>query len=73
MPASSERVAADVVALLARAERGAHDDVDGLAEVDVGVALLQRLQRDRGEVVGADVLERALDGAADRACGRRRR
>jgi hypothetical protein len=40
-----QRVAADVVALLTGAERGAHDDVDGLAEVDLGVALLQRLQR----------------------------
>ena len=31
----------------------------------LGVALLQRLERNRGKVVGAHILERALDGAAD--------
>jgi hypothetical protein len=63
-------VAADVVALLAHREAAAHQDVVGLREVDLGVALDERLQGDGGEVVGADVLERALGRAADRGADR---
>ncbi len=59
-------IAADVVALLAGLEAAAHHQVVGLREVDPGVALHERLERDRGEVVRADVLERALDRAPDR-------
>ena len=64
------RVAADVVALLAQREAAAHEDVRGLREVDLGVALDQRLERDGGEVVGADVLQRALAGTPDRRADR---
>jgi len=60
------RVAAEVEALLALVVRGAPHDVDGLGEVDLGVALLQRDERHRGQVVGSHVLERSLDRAADR-------
>jgi hypothetical protein len=58
--------AADVVALLAGLEAAAHDDVLGLREVHLGVALHERAQRHRRQVVGADVLQRALAGAPDR-------
>ena len=37
-------------------EAAAHHHVDGLREVDLGVALDERLERHGGEVVGADVL-----------------
>ena len=53
-------VAADVVALLARLEAAAHHQVVGLGEVDLGVAVDERLERHRGEVVRTDVLERPL-------------
>ena len=59
-------VAGHVVARLAHAERTPVEDVDDLGEVDVGVALDQGLDRRGGEVVGADVLQRALDGTSDR-------
>ena len=42
----------------------------GLGEVDLGIALDQRRQRDGGEVVGAHVLERALGRAPDRRANR---
>ena len=59
-------LAADVLPLLAHLEAGAaHHQVDRLREVDLGVALDERLQRHRGEVVGTNVLERALGGTAD--------
>jgi hypothetical protein len=60
------RVAADVHALLAGLEAAAHHDVVRLSEVDLGVAVDQRLQRHGGEVVRADVLEGPLDRAPDR-------
>jgi len=57
--------AADVVPLLTRLEAASHVDVVDGGEVDAGVALLQGLQRNGGQVVGADVLERSLNGTAD--------
>jgi hypothetical protein len=48
-------VATDVVGLLADRRRGTHHHVVRLGEVDVGVALLERLERDGGELVRADV------------------
>jgi hypothetical protein len=47
------RVAADVVALLVVREPTAHHHVVGLPEVDLGVAVDERAQRDRCEVVRA--------------------
>ena len=64
------RVAADVVALLAHREAAAHEDVGGLPEVDLRVALDERAERHGGEVVGPHVLQRALRGAADRRAHR---
>src|SRR5207253_6165158 len=57
--------APDVVALLALAEAAAHHDVDDRLLLERGVALDQRLQRDRSQIVSADALQRALDGAPD--------
>ena len=65
-PGQQRGVAADVVALLAGLEAAAHHDVVDLAEVDARVALDERLERDRGQVVRADVLQRSLDRAPDR-------
>jgi len=65
-PSQQRRVATDVVALLADRGRRAHHHVDGLAEVDLGVALDQGPQRSRGQIVGAHGPERALAGSADR-------
>ena len=64
-PGDQPGVAAEVEALLALVVRGAPHDVDGLGEVDVGVALLERDERHGGEVVGAHVLERSLHGTTD--------
>jgi hypothetical protein len=38
----------------------------GLREINPGVAIDERLERDGGEVVRADVFERPLDRAPDR-------
>ena len=57
--------APDVVALLALAEAAAHHDVDDRARVELGVALDQLAQRDRGEVVRADALQRSLPRSSD--------
>src|SRR5581483_2908288 len=59
-------VPADVVALLAHRGRRAHHHVVGLAEVDLRISLDQRAQRERGQLVGPDGLERALAGSPDR-------
>jgi hypothetical protein len=59
-------VAPDVHPLLAGLEAAAHHDVVRLREVDLGVAVHERLERHRGEVVRADVLEGSLDRAPDR-------
>ena len=59
------RVAADVVALLVVGKATAHHHVVRLAEVDVRVALDQRAQRDRGEVVSTEVAQRPFDRPAD--------
>jgi hypothetical protein len=59
------RVAADVVALLMVGEAAAHHDVVRLGEIDPRVTLNQCAQRNRGEVVGPDVLQRPLDRAPD--------
>ena len=60
------RVAPDVVALLALGEPAAHHDVVRLREIDSRVALHQSTQRNRGEIVGADISQRPLDGTPDR-------
>src|SRR3954469_37254 len=59
-------VAADGVALLALLEPAAHHDVLRLGEVDLRVAVDERLERHGGQVVRTDVLERPLDRAPDR-------
>ena len=46
--------AREVAIVLARLVGAAEDHVVELAPVDVGVAVDQRLDRDRGEIVGAD-------------------
>ena len=56
--------APDVVALLALAEAAAHHDVRDRALLDLGVALDDRAQGDRREVVRADGAERSLDCTA---------
>src|SRR5207302_2730855 len=58
-------VAPDVVALLAERGSGTHHHVIGPTEVNPGVALLERLERDRGKVLGAYGLQRPLDRASD--------
>src|SRR4051812_150075 len=58
-------VAADVVAGLAHLKAAAHHQVVGLAEVDLRVALDERAEGHRGEVVCADVFEGSLGRAAD--------
>ena len=58
-------VAADVVASLAGVGSVAHHHVDDRLRVELRVALDDRAQRHRGEVVGADRFERSLDGAPD--------
>jgi hypothetical protein len=59
------RHAPDVVARLALAVATAHHHVADRALVKLRVALNQRTQRDRGEVVAADALQGALGGAPD--------
>jgi hypothetical protein len=54
------RVAAHVVALLVVWEAAAHHHVVRLPEVDLRVALDERAQRDRCEIVGTEVAERSL-------------
>ena len=57
--------APDVVALLPLAKAAAHHDVPDRLLLERGVALEQRLQRDRSQIVGANALQRALGGAPD--------
>ncbi len=60
------RVAADVVARLALGEAAAHHHVDDrAASLELRVALDQRLQRHRRQVVGADRFQRPLDRPPD--------
>ena len=59
-------VAGYVVALLVIGEATAHHHVGGLAEVDFRVALDERAQRDRGEIVRAFVPQCSSDRLADR-------
>src|ERR1039458_7739300 len=59
------RHATDVVAGLALPIAAAHHHVIDGAEVDLRVALHQRLQRNRGQVVGAHGPQRSLDGTSD--------
>jgi hypothetical protein len=56
----------DVVTLLADRRRRAHHHVVGLREVDVGVAVGQCPDPDRGQIVGTHGLERPLARAPDR-------
>jgi hypothetical protein len=58
-------VAPDVVALLPHAGGRAHEHVVGLGEVDVGVALDERPDRQRRQLIGAHSLQRALARASD--------
>src|SRR5581483_9122507 len=58
--------AADVVALLARGQAAAAEQVLDLGVVELGHLLEHLADHVRGEVVGPDVDERALAGAADR-------
>ncbi len=57
--------AREVAVVLARLVGAAEDHVVELGPIDARIALDQRADRDRGEVVGADVRERAAI-AADR-------
>jgi hypothetical protein len=61
-----QRVAGDVVALLPFSGGRAHHHVDDRGGVELRVALQERSEGDRGEVVSTNVLQRALDGTADR-------
>ncbi len=69
-PGQQLRVAADVVALLQVGEAAAHHDVVRLAEIHPRVALHERAQRNRGEVVRPNVPQRPLDRPADRRADR---
>ena len=60
------RVTAHVVALLPERGRGPHHQVVRLLEIDLRVSLGQRLYRDRRQIVGANGLQGAPDGAPDR-------
>ena len=64
-PRQQHRVAGDVVALLVVGEATTHHHVVRLFEIDLRVALHQSAQRNRGEVVGANVPERPLDRPSD--------
>src|SRR5207245_10194920 len=61
-----QRESPHVVALLPLAVAAAHHHVADRALVELGVALDQRAQRDRREIIGANGLQRPLRGAADR-------
>ncbi len=67
-----QRHAGDVAVVLAGLVGAAVEHVVDRLPVDAGIALHQRLDGQRGEVVGADGRERAAV-AAERACGPRRR
>jgi hypothetical protein len=56
-PARQAGHAGKVAIVLAGLVGAAEDDVVDLVPVDAGVAVDQRLDRDRGEIVGADVGE----------------
>ena len=57
----------EVAVVLPRLVGAAEDHVVELAPVDARVAVDQRLDRDRGEIVGADVRQRAAVAADRRA------
>jgi hypothetical protein len=59
------RVAADVVARLALGEATAHHHVHDRAGIELRVAVQDRFQRDRREVIGAYRFERPLVGPPD--------
>src|SRR6202022_4564407 len=61
-----QREAPDVVALLALAVAAAHHHVADRGLLELRVALDQRAQRYRRQIVGAHGLQRALGGAPDR-------
>jgi hypothetical protein len=64
-PGQQLRVAAHVESLLVVGEATAHHDVVRLFEIDSRVALHERAQRDRAEVVGPNVPHRPLDRPPD--------
>ena len=66
-PGQQHRHARDVAVVLARLVGAAEDDVVDRSPVDAGIALHQRLQRNRGEVVGAHGRQRAAVATDRRA------
>ena len=65
-PRQQHGVAADVVALLPLREPAAHQHVVGLAELHARVAIDQRPQRNRREIISSDVAQRPLHRTPDR-------